>query len=330
MFNEYYRDLLEDIRYRKTFSSSQIVKRVLDEFKDIAYNSEDINNIIKTYIFLTPKIIELRPTSALLANSLKKILSRIVEARQKLSREIIVNIIDNVRREIDDNNHAVAIMASKRISNGDIILTFSYSTVVLEMLRNLVKEGKKVEVYISESRPEAEGLLMAEMISKLNIPVTVFVDSAIRYFMKEVDKVVISCEAIASNGAVINKIGTSEVALAAYEARVRVFVLAQTYKFSPETFFGELVELMSYNVNSLVNKEIEEKIGVRVKMSSPIFDVTPPEYIDAIITEKGVIASQAVPFILREIYNWPLKIQDINLIINELARVVKWNFQRKF
>ncbi|HDJ89167.1 MAG TPA: initiation factor 2B [Thermoprotei archaeon] len=313
---------MEDIRYRRTYSSTQIVKRVLNEFREILKNNT-LDNAIKIYVSLTPKIVSLRPTSALLANSLKKVLIRILEMKRNLTKEKIMNIIDRIEEEIDGNNHAVAIMASKRINDDDIILTFSYSTVILKLLKNIKKEGKKIEVYIPESRPEAEGLLMAKLISQLNIPVTVFVDSAVRYFMKNVDKVVISCEAIASNGAVVNKIGTSEVALAAHEARVRIFVLAQTYKFSPETFFGELIELMKYDEDSLVNRELAEKIGIMVKASSPIFDVTPPEYIDAIITEKGVIAPQAVPFILREIYNWPLKIRDLDEIIDMLKGELK-------
>jgi translation initiation factor 2B subunit (eIF-2B alpha/beta/delta family) len=50
-------------------------------------------------------------------------------------------------------------------------------------------------------------------------------------------------DTVAANGAVINKVGTSLIALAAHEARVRTFVIATTHKFSTETVFGELVKL---------------------------------------------------------------------------------------
>lgn len=62
-------------------------------------------------------------------------------------------------------------------------------------------------------------------------------------------KVLLGAEAIAANGAVVNKIGTSLIALAAHEARVRVFVAAETYKFSPATVLGELVVIEERDPN---------------------------------------------------------------------------------
>ena len=61
--------------------------------------------------------------------------------------------------------------------------------------------------------------------------------------MKQVDKVVVGADSIAANGAVVNKIGTSQIALFAHEARSLFFVAAESYKFHPATVLGELIEI---------------------------------------------------------------------------------------
>ena len=124
--------------------------------------------------------------------------------------------------------------------------------------------------------------------------------------MHEVDQVVIGADTIASNGAVINKIGTSQIALAAHEARVRVFVAAETYKFSPMTVFGELVSIEFRDPTEIVPREwLDDHPNVEVL--NPAFDVTPPEYIDALITEIGVIPPQAAILVLMERMGWVLE-----------------------
>jgi len=125
------------------------------------------------------------------------------------------------------------------------------------------------------------------------------VDSAVCHFMKTADKVLVGAEAIAANGAVINKIGTSTIASVAHDSRVRVFVAASTQKFSPETVFGELIEIEERDPYMVISKEELQKLG-DIKIRNPAFDVTPPGNIDLIITERGVIPPQGAILILRE------------------------------
>jgi ribose 1,5-bisphosphate isomerase len=121
--------------------------------------------------------------------------------------------------------------------------------------------------------------------------------------MPKIDKVVVGADAIAANGAVVNKIGTSMVALAAHEARVLFFVAAETYKFSPETMFGELVLIEERKATEVVPSKILKgyrKITVR----NPSFDVTPAEYVDLIVTERGIIPPQGALSILQSEFGW--------------------------
>jgi ribose 1,5-bisphosphate isomerase len=144
-------------------------------------------------------------------------------------------------------------------------------------------------VYATESRPKLQGRITAKQLAERKVPVTYIVDSAMRYFMKDVDLVIVGADTIASNGAVINKIGTSQLALIAHERRVPFIVCAETYKFSPQTFHGSLVTIEERDPSEVLDRK--EFPGVKV--ANPVFDATPAEYIDAIVTELGVIPPSA-------------------------------------
>ena len=75
------------------------------------------------------------------------------------------------------------------------------------------------------------------------IETTLIIDSAVSHFIEDADKVIVGAEAVAANGAIVNKIGTATIAAVAHRAHVRSFVAASTYKFSPETMFGELITI---------------------------------------------------------------------------------------
>ena len=312
--------VLDDIKYGRIQSATEATLSIVEEAINVIFKVQDIE-LIKGFIkeYFT-QAIKARPANALLINILRKLLENIREPLLQgdlyTLRENITNSFRELKSNIERINELVAHFAVRRIEYGDTILTNSYSTTVITALKKAKQLGKNIRVFIAESRPGLEGLKAAKELDEAGIPVTLFVDSAVRYFMKEVDKVFVGAEAIAANGAVVSKVGTSLIALAAHEARVNVFVLASTLKFSPETIFGQLVELLEKEPESLVSKEKMKELG-KVKIKVPIFDVTPPEYIDAIITEKGLIAPQAITLVIREIYGWPFRVTAIKELLGE-------------
>ncbi len=265
------------------------------------------------------EIYRARPTSAMIINTLRDILMQVNELINEGSKlpeikETIHNFIKAKLREANEATKQLAAIGARRLRECEVILTHSYSRSVVEIIKEALRLGKKIEAYVTESRPGGEGLKMATTLRELNIPVTVIVDSAIRYIMPNITRVLVGAEAIAANGAVIGKVGTSNIALAAREARVRVFVAAGTYKFSVETVFGELVEIPQGDpvLLGLTGKE-------RFKAYVPLMDVTPPEYVDALITERGILAPQMVPIVLKDIYgSWPPKLPEIKDTIKML------------
>ena len=274
-----------------------------------------------------PSYLKARPTSVVMKNLLREYLEVFlrVASREGLKDAIaqtpqhVESIIENVENIKD----AVATLGSKRINDGDIILTHSYSSTIIKLLQKALDRGLKFSVIITESRPIGEGKYAAEVISRLGVDTTLIVDSAVRFVMKRVNRVFVSADAVAANGAVINKAGTSAIALAAKEARVRTYVTAGTYRIGLETVFGELIEGVVLSDASLIMPEDKAKeLSGRILVKAPLFDVTPPEYIDAIITEKGVLAPQAIPLIIKEIYGWPPRLRPPEELLEEVRKYV--------
>ncbi len=272
-----------------------------------------------------PRFIESRPTSQVLINILRKFLTQYLSKAKssgvKQAVKDVEKIVNDIKNEVMVVKEAIASLGSKRIVNGDVILTHSHSTTVMLLLRKALESGTRFSVIVTESRPIGEGLRTAEELEALGIDTTLIVDSAVRYVMKRVSKVFVGADAVAANGAVVSKVGTSAIALAAKEARVRVYVAAETYKFGLETVFGELIEgVMLSEPKLIMPDEWVNKLAGKVVVREPLFDVTPPEYIDAIITEFGLTAPQAVPLLIREIYGWPPKIVSVDSLLNEVRR----------
>jgi ribose 1,5-bisphosphate isomerase len=246
---------------------------------------------------------ESRPTSASLQNSTRFITYRATQAAEKALavdevRQAAMEAARMFRERIDEAKVKIGEIGSKRISNGDLILTHCYSTSVLSILKKVKEEGREVRVIVTESRPAFEGRKMSNEILKIGFPVTFIIDIAVRAFVHDVDNVIVGAEAIAANGAIVNKIGTSVIGLVAHEARVRTLVAAGTYKFYPESIIGQRIAIEEEDPSQVYDDADHEDLAVR----NPQYDVCPPEYIDAIITERGMIPPQGAYFLLRKIF----------------------------
>ncbi|MFW9830576.1 MAG: ribose 1,5-bisphosphate isomerase [Candidatus Thorarchaeota archaeon] len=214
----------------------------------------------------------------------------------KKMRNILGKASDNFVKRIADAKDRIGEIGSKRIRSGDHILTLCRSTTVLTILKKVVEQGKEIQVYVAESRPDLEGRLMATEVAELGIPVTFFTDFATRIFLPDIDLLLAGGEAIAANGAIVSKVGTATLAELCHEARVRVLIALGSYKFSHETILGRLIAIEEGNVEQVVPKE---EIDKRITIRNPLFDVTGPENIDAFITERGIIPPQGAYIILK-------------------------------
>lgn len=231
-----------------------------------------------------------RPTAVTLWSAITRTLRDIEKARS--SKDVLELVKQNSDRFLRSSYRAVeqiAEMAARRVPKDSIVMTHCNSSAAVAAIVKAHEQGKVRMVYATESRPKLQGRITVRQLAEKKVPVTYIVDSAMRYYMKDVDIVIVGADTIASNGAVINKIGTSQLALIAHERRVPFLVCAESYKFSPQTVHGSLVTIEERNPSEVLDRK--EFPGVRI--ANPVFDATPAEYIDAIVTELGVIPPSA-------------------------------------
>jgi ribose 1,5-bisphosphate isomerase len=256
-------------------------------------SSNDLFNQIKTTAY---NLREARLSSAALHNCLDHIENAAQNAfyekkSLKDMRQSIGAACDEFVARIAEAKQQIGEIGSKRIRSGDRILTLCRSTTVLAILQKVVEQGKEIEVFVAESRPDLEGRLLANEVAELGIPVTLVTDFAARIFLSDIDILLAGGEAIAANGAIVSKVGTATLAELCHGARVRVLIAVGSYKFSHETLLGRLITLEEGNPDQIVSrKEINPQITIR----NPLFDVTGNEHIDAFITEHGIIPPQGV------------------------------------
>lgn len=179
-------------------------------------------------------------------------------------------------RQSQDAARAAAAKAAARIGDGKTVLTHSLSSTVLETFAVLARGG--VRAIVTESRPLYEGRSVAAELSRRGIATVSIVDAAAATVMPEVDAVLVGADAILPDGAIVNKVGTHLIALAAAERGIPFFVVCERFKRwppdrSPPTAFEE--------------KEADEVwtpvVGVRVR--NPYFEATPARLITALVTE---------------------------------------------
>ncbi|HMA24165.1 MAG TPA: S-methyl-5-thioribose-1-phosphate isomerase, partial [Gemmatimonadaceae bacterium] len=153
------------------------------------------------------------------------------------------------------------------------------------------QEGKRVEVFVDETRPLLQGSrLTAWELGRAGIPVTVLVDGAAAALMcnGKVDLCVVGADRIAVNGDVANKIGTYALAIVARHHGIPFYVAAPTSTFDPSTATGGDIVIEQRS-----GDEVRRGFGVPTapdgaNVFNPAFDVTPASLITAIVSDRAV------------------------------------------
>ncbi|MEM3453478.1 MAG: ribose 1,5-bisphosphate isomerase [Candidatus Hadarchaeum sp.] len=305
MVNEKIKKIARDIKTMRIRGAGRIARAAARALKIAAIESQVKTpaEFSKEMEVVSKILLETRPTAVSLPNAIRYVLLGLKQAHGAdlwtMKKTIISRADDFIKNSLEAVKK-IGEIGANRISSGDVILTHCNSECALSIIKTAFKQGKNIEVITTESRPVWQGRLSARELLKEGIPTTMIIDSAVRHFIRDVDKVIVGADSIAANGAVVNKIGTSSIALAAHEARVLFFVAAETYKFHPETLVGRLVEIEERDPNEIIN--LKRYPGLKVR--NPAFDVTPPEYVDLIVTERGIIPPYAAYAIIQEIFEW--------------------------
>lgn len=304
------KETAEKIKSMEIRGAGKIAREAAAGLRDYAVRlpAKDLDDFNEKIKHAAQLLVSTRPTAVSLPNAVRWVMKykgeNVDEAKadiKKLADEFITNSENAVRK--------IGEIGARRVRDGDTIMTHCNSSAAISIMAEAHAQGKEINVIATESRPRWQGLLTIKQLDKLGISATLIVDSAVRFFMKDVDIVIMGADAVTVNGSVINKIGTSQLALAAHEARTNVIIAAETYKFSPRSILGELVEIEERDSGEVISRE---KLGEfsNVSVRNPAFDVTPREYIDLICTEVGAIPPEMAYIIIKDFLGW--EIEEMN------------------
>lgn len=174
--------------------------------------------------------------------------------------------------------------------NTGALATVDYGTA-LGVVRTAHEHGRRVHVYVDETRPRLQGArLTAWELQQLGIPFTVIADGASGHIMRTrgVDLCLVGCDRVAANGDTANKIGTYNLALAAYAHGVPFYVVGPTSTIDLSVATGDEIPIEEREVREVTHIGDYQITPTGAPVANPAFDVTPAKYITAIVTERGV------------------------------------------
>ncbi len=164
--------------------------------------------------------------------------------------------------------------------------------MALGVIRSAVERGRRIHVYVDETRPFLQGSrLTAWELMADSIPTTVICDNMAASLMRKgrIQGVVVGADRIAANGDTANKIGTYNVAILAREHGIPFYVAAPWSTIDLATATGDAIPIEERPAREVTHYAGKQVTPHGVGISNPAFDVTPAKYITAIITERGVM-----------------------------------------
>ncbi|WP_181685601.1 ribose 1,5-bisphosphate isomerase [Halorhabdus salina] len=242
-----------------------------------------------------------RPADDSLSNALRYVFQRIEGETVRELRESTTTAARTFQENIENAREKLGQIGSRRLRDGDTIMIHSHSADALATVEHALTDDKEIEAIVKETRPRKQGHIAAQQLQEWGVTVTLIVDNAARRYLDDADHVIVGADSIAADGSVINQIGTSDLAVVARERGVPVTVAAQTLRLHPDSLTGHSVDIQMREDREVLDEPTREQIG-EIHVENPAFDVTPPRYVDAIVTERGQYPPESVVTLMRELY----------------------------
>jgi len=215
-------------------------------------------------------------------------------------KSILVEDAKAIHEEDIESQRMIAEHGGKLLADNSTVLTHCNAGALatggvwgtaLGVIRGAVNQGKTIAVIADETRPYLQGArLTAWELLQDNIPVTLITDSMSGHLMKKgrVQAVVVGSDRIAANGDVANKIGTYMVAVLAKQHDIPFYVAAPLSTVDLNCPTGEEIPIEERNIREVTHVQDIQLAPEGIAVNNYAFDVTPNEFVTAIITEKGV------------------------------------------
>ena len=244
-------------------------------------------------------LFDTRPTAVNLKWGLDRIMKVATEGNS--TSEIIESVVQTAKKLAEEDvqiNMAIGKHGSELFNDNDTVMTHcnagalatvAYGTA-LGIIRATRDSGKKIKVIATETRPVQQGSrLTAFELKHDGIDVSLIPDTAVGYTMAKgmINKIVVGADRVLRTGHVFNKIGTYQIALIAKQHGIPFYVAAPLSSFDLKSNPEDVV-IEQRNGNEVTGIGDKRTAPEGINVINPAFDMTPPELISGIITEKGI------------------------------------------
>lgn len=244
---------------------------------------------------------EARPTAVNLMNAIDQLL------RNFSSHKSIVKEALRIYDEDKTLCNSMSVLGASLIDDGDSILTHcntgSLATAgigtALGAIKQAHKSGKKIHVYVDETRPLLQGARLTTWeLAKEKIPFTLITDSMAAFLMKQkkITKAFVGCDRIATNGDFANKIGTYSVAALCYLHKIPFYVVGPRTTVDINCVHGDKIPIEERTSREITGffttNESVSWTPENTKVYNPSFDVTPHQYVTAWVLDHKIITHE--------------------------------------
>ena len=241
-----------------------------------------------------------RPTAVNLRWAVRRML-RVAEGEADMvsATTRLLEEAQRIQEEDEEINRRMGDFGKELLPDGGAVLTHCNTGALatsgfgtaLGVIRASWEEGKRFQVYNTETRPFLQGArLTAWEFQQLGIPATLIVDAAAGMLMERgrIGCVITGADRIAANGDTANKIGTYSLAVLARENNIPFYVAAPTSTIDLSLSSGEEIQIEERPAEEVTQIQGVPTAPPGVSVINPAFDVTPHHYVGAIVTEAGV------------------------------------------
>ncbi len=249
------------------------------------------------------EIAQARPTARNLFWALERMKKVVAQQNEVNQKRLVKELIAEAKRICTEDieiNRLMGKNGSSLFADGDNILTHcnagalataGYGTA-LGVIRAAKEQGKKLHVYVDETRPVLQGArLTAWELKKERIPYTLITDNMAGFLMQQgrIDRIIVGADRITANGDTANKIGTYALAVLAKEHRIPFYVAAPLSTIDISLKTGKSIPIEERKSNEVTHFKRVQSAPAGAKVYNPAFDITPARLITTIITEKGIL-----------------------------------------
>ena len=289
-------NLIDEIKNDKTHGASQLARQAVKVLKITAEHSQTVSadEFLSELREVGERLMSARPAMAPVFNIINCLLDAVSEKADEMDLDSVKHLtVFKADELVSGSLQAIARVAEYGcglIADGDRVMTHSYSSTVVAVLKEAFDKRRNIEVIATRSGPGRTGERVAQELGLYGISVTFIDDAAMGLYISTANKVMVGADRVCADGKVVNGIGTYQLASAAERVGIPFYVLCETLKFDPR-LKGDEVDLEEKEPSEVV---APGRLPPEVSVKNPYFDIIPLELVTGVVTEDGLLTPEEV------------------------------------